>query len=336
MRLQKTTDLQVGLIGYDDIPTGLGQLAARFWRCLPFDGRLVVRHGRFPSGPWSALGQPKVEMAQRSKLQWWMDQFDIVVFCERPYLDEVTRIGRARDVKTVCVPMPEWLPPGLPWLSEVDSYLALTDQCLSHCNRIGLGDRTQRIQCPLDLDEFPFRQRTKVERVGYLDGTGGVHERKGRPVVERMLKKHPGSVEIKSLRGSKGTERSAQLYEDLDLVLVPGRFDGLGLTLLEAMASGCLVIATDCAPYNEFINAAFPVLGQHLLVEPRSGSMVGIWQHKWPAADVHEDDLWECVERVKGFDSADVMHLSDFGRYYIEQYHNNWAQLWEAICQTRT
>lgn len=326
--------VKVGLIGYDDIPTGLGQLAARLWRGLPLVNRLVVRHPKFSGGSPDRLNIVTVDTSwDERRLHNWLEHLDVLLYCERPYLDAILPVAKKAGVKTVCIPMPEWLPPDLKWLPLTDKFIAFTDQCYQHCVKIGVGDRAVRLQCPLPLDEFPFRERQKIERVVYCDGTGGKYERKGLPVIEKLLAKHPGAITAKSLRHGTGTATPANLYADADLVVVPGRFDGLGLTLLEAMASGCVVVATDCPPYSEFLGNAYGPLVWAAAVGPKSSTQVRIWSHEWPAYDLDEDSLWYAIDRMKR--SGDAAVFSNAGHDYIVNEHGEsaWQKLWEVLCE---
>ena len=43
-----------------------------------------------------------------------------------------------------------------------------------------------------------------------------------------------------------------EIYADADLLLLPSKIEGHALCALEAMARGCVVLATDSAPINEY------------------------------------------------------------------------------------
>lgn len=333
--------MRVGLAGYGDVATGLGQLNARFWRKLPFSSRLIAKHRRLGHGPPPpSTGEKRVVVPPmfNNAVSDWLDAVDVVAFFERPASDDLPRIARNRGKRLVCFPMPEWLPAGLPWLDDMDLFVAFTNQCFDHCRTIGIGGKTVRFDCPLDLDELPFRRREVVNDVVFLNGWGGVHHRKGWPDVQQLLKDCPGIVRVKSqepLDGHGGPAPCpAALYADADCVLVPGRFDGLGLTVLEAMASGCPVLATDCQPYKEFVERAYADLADACLIEVAKVKRVEIWSHAWDCHIPSVADARMTIRLARQWSPALVSALSVRGRRYVEEFHGDsaWGKVWRAIC----
>jgi glycosyltransferase involved in cell wall biosynthesis len=182
---------------------------------------------------------------------------------------------------------------------------------------------------------LPFRERTRVESVVYLDGWGGVHERKGWPEVRELLRLSPGLVRVKSQRGLPGAEPAADvpaaLYADADAVLVPGRFDGLGLTALEALASGCVVLATDSEPYREFVGGAYGAEARRCLlpVDGAAARDVPVWGNPWPCRPANVGGMLAVVESAKWAAPAGVRGLSRAGRAYALRAHG--AAAWDAL-----
>jgi hypothetical protein len=310
--------MRVGLACYGDIPTGLGVLASRFERGLPVDARLRAYHPRFTT----ACHNPSPDDVAN-----FLDKCDTVLFLERPLPMGLSRVAKDAGKRVVLVVMPEWLPVSSPWLGDVDQFICFTRQGLDHCCGIGVGGRTVLTPCPLDLCELPFRQRDRVDYRGvvYCDGWGGVLERKGAPVVKTVNR--------------TGVAQPADLYADADLIVVPARFDGLGLTLLEAMACGCPVLATDAEPYQTFIRSAYGDDAAAVLL-PAKMSMVQIAGQLWPAADVNPSDLADGVlaiasprhfatRETAAEQSALVGRLSRAGRAYIEHVHGERA--WDDL-----
>ena len=69
-------------------------------------------------------------------------------------------------------------------------------------------------------------------------------------VVHEM--EYEGSLEV-----VEGSIPAPGLYYRGDIYLYPSRLDGIGLTLMEAIASGLAVITSDNAPMNEFVESSF-------------------------------------------------------------------------------
>lgn len=331
--------MQVGLAGYGDIPTGLGILYRRLWNGFDFHLRYVHPHKRF-------VNVPNLSVEKSASYDELLRYCDAIVFIERPLPDSLVDDCAAAGKRTVCIPMCEWLMPDLPWLGRVDQFIAVTDQCHDYLRRLGYDNKTARCQMPLDVTEFPFRTRTKIESVVYLDGWGGTNERKGWPEVEKLLKLYPGILRIKAQRdlGYKGVEgfsisgavaTPADLYADADLVVVPGRYDGLGLTMLEAMASGCIVLATDAPPYRQFLDAAYGAhCSSRFALNVATTKMFSVWSHQWPGAMVDVAAMGTSISQLREMSELEVRAASVLGRAYVEREHGQAAcnKLWEVIC----
>ena len=53
--------------------------------------------------------------------------------------------------------------------------------------------------------------------------------------------------------GRQPQEELSQWYEQMDIVLMPSRSEGFGLTAIEAMASGCVMVASDVGGLPEVV-----------------------------------------------------------------------------------
>ena len=109
------------------------------------------------------------------------------------------------------------------------------------------------------------------ENAGWL----GINDRKGLGTLlecyQQLLKKKPAlsgsllvhtQVEIDAEKGTVllqgvdiilGSMNPPGLYHMAEVYCYPAILDGLGLSLLEAIASGCAVICPDAPPWNEFV-----------------------------------------------------------------------------------
>lgn len=62
-----------------------------------------------------------------------------------------------------------------------------------------------------------------------------------------------GCAEAITFVGRQPQEQLAQWYRQMDIVLMPSRSEGFGLTAIEAMASGCVVVASDVGGLPEVV-----------------------------------------------------------------------------------
>lgn len=77
--------------------------------------------------------------------------------------------------------------------------------------------------------------------------------------IERLARKLRVTCRI---RGGLSTEEVVAAYQAATVVICPSRFEGLGLTGIEAAICGTPVVASDIPPHREFLGAAahfFPV-----------------------------------------------------------------------------
>lgn len=83
------------------------------------------------------------------------------------------------------------------------------------------------------------------------------------------------------------------LYHLGDVYVYPSRLEGLGLTLMEALASGLPVITTNCAPMNEFVEDGFN--GLLVDVEAYLGRIDGYY---WAESHCSLDSLIEKMQML--------------------------------------
>lgn len=76
------------------------------------------------------------------------------------------------------------------------------------------------------------------------------------PNLQNIIKEmqEEGSLEI-----IEGTISAPGLYHRADVYVYPSRLDGIGLTLMEAAASGLACITVDNPPMNEFVDNSFGI-----------------------------------------------------------------------------
>jgi glycosyltransferase involved in cell wall biosynthesis len=112
--------------------------------------------------------------------------------------------------------------------------------------------------------------------------------RLGHGIQVRLIGRGPESRSLKELARSLGVlcrvetavndAEVATAYHQARVVVCPSRFEGFGLTPVEAVASGTPVVASDIPPHREFVAAAarlFPLDHDDALVEAVAASLDG-------------------------------------------------------------
>lgn len=325
--------LRVALNSYGSIPTGLGSEARWLWNRLHFTKWIQARHPKLGYGRDTAKWAPIRRPANAFEVKAALYDVDVLVMIERPFPIDILYEARQRKIKTVMLTNPEWTAADTPWLPYVDVLVARTQHAYGHLS--GLQHRNELVfaEAPMDLTEFPFRRRTRADIALYSDGWGGVQERKGYPAVLEIAKLNPDRLVMRSQRRGCNVEASADLYKDVDVMFVPSRFEGLGLTILEAMASGCLVLATDASPMSDFVYNAYGAQGEKFLLPVESVDIVKVGDQPWRAHNVDPCAAIEKLDALRRSYPQWISRYSRLGRSYVERVHGPEAakRLWEII-----
>ncbi|MCH5243098.1 MAG: glycosyltransferase family 4 protein [Muribaculaceae bacterium] len=128
------------------------------------------------------------------------------------------------------------------------------------------------------------------------------------PNLKNIIKEltEEGSLEI-----IEGTITAPGLFYRADVYVYPSRLDGIGLTLMEAAASGLACITVDNPPMNEFINSTFGVTCPVDYQYCRSDA------YYWPMCVCNIDSLSKAMNDViNGHLDIDQMKLN--ARKYAE------------------
>lgn len=87
-----------------------------------------------------------------------------------------------------------------------------------------------------------------------------------RGLMEQQTKEH-GVVEFVELVGRKNAEELQTYYDQIDILLMPSRSEGFGLTAIEGMARGCVVIASNVGGLPEVVTPEVGLLHESESVE---------------------------------------------------------------------
>lgn len=265
-----------------------------------------------------------------------LEGLDIVVFAETAS-DNLPRVARSMGIKTVCIPMVEWLPMDREWTQHIDLWLAATQFSFNQLLTLGVKGNVVYCPWPIDAQAFEFQQRTKCERFVFAHGNGGPRDRKGgRAMAEaaRMAPDIPLIVYSQVQHGFRSTltddvewpdtvdfrgavDSPAALYQEGDVFVLPSRWEGLGLQLFESQASGMPLITTDGPPMNE----ANP--WKRLPCTPRKVHL----SHDYVSFDVSPETI---VETMRASLGADIAEASRAAREWVIE-HRDWSKRAPAI-----
>ncbi|MDQ8186840.1 glycosyltransferase family 4 protein [Pelagicoccus sp. SDUM812002] len=211
----------------------------------------------------------------------WLSKVDCLLFCETPVRDDLLAIAHSMGIPSVCIVNWEWLAPYLPWVRDVDLFLApnshtydlLTQWKAKSLPRI----KVERIPGLVDVDRFSFKERAVCRSFLFVNGRGGFAPtirglyrdrlgppRKGLEVVLKAARLAPEvPIKIRSqipiendlpanVELLPSEEDNTKLYDTGDVAVQPSLLEGTGLQMIEMMATGLPLITTNAPPMNEF------------------------------------------------------------------------------------
>lgn len=296
--------MRMGIAGYG-CDTGLGIATRTFFEQLPFERWLLVRHREFGTGslPEQRLCTVFERDTPVTTLDEWLAGLDILFCIERQYIPGLWECAWQRGVRVILMPNIEYFVPTAYDLRFVDQFVAPTQVAERFLRDHGFGAHTTYIPHPIALDRFIFRQRERARTFAHYRGHGGHGERKGTPLVLAAARlcpsvqfaihyqtpitvDCPGNV---ALVGPTTTPEAQ--YQSADIAIQPSLWEGVGLQILEAMASGIPTIVPDAPPMNEYVR------NTRLLV-PASSRVVEVNWRDWTAWYSDVDALADTIRTL--------------------------------------
>jgi len=337
--MEKSSKPVIGVVGFNTAQ-GLGYVTRSAVEALDVARFISVKHKRFPDLPPLKMRGTFLKSESRlsdSKAQELLYGLDVLLFFEMTPIQNLTRIAKRLGIKVVCVPMVEWLPLNDDWMNYVDLWLAPT---LFSYNQLIMREVKGRIEYapwPIHAKDFPFRQRTRVERYLYIQGNGGPHDRKGGQIVAEAAKLVPHiplTVFSQVQDGFTSFAKSvvkwpehidfrgaamcpSDLYGVGDVLLAPSRWEGLGLQLYEGQAAGLPLITTNAPPMNEAAPwRTLPCSPQKVMLS-----------HEYASFNVSPEDLARGMEENYG---ANIEQASQAASQWVRE-HRDWKVCFDSI-----
>lgn len=257
---------------------------------------------------------------------------DTVLTWESPGSWEFPALWKRKGVRWVNVVHWEWFNPRTltEWKSaELIAPNSMTKKLLLEHYRL----RSTQLAVPVDTDRFTFRERSKANTFISIYGHGGPHNRRALPEIlmawsemedapPLVIKAQSNPLELsRCLPPESVCVEVAELPEPEDLYLTGdvaiqvSRYEGVGLCLLEAMASGIPVITTKGPPMSD--------LAPFLYVEPDEINTVYLAGKDVTVYTPSASDLRRVVSEIR---KADLSDLSVVGRQLVEREYS-WNSL---------
>ena len=263
--------MNIGILGPNN-NTGLGIVIQWLKRHLPINSHFVTKldnHINLSEDDNMFISIPQYTEAELREYLRLYDP-DIILFVETPYNFKFFEIVHPRKIYPI--PIIDATKTGI-W-KEYNKYITKYLCPIHVCFRSYMqyyGDKAVYLPYPIDTDYFRPQKRSDDYFFLHNQGNGGAHFRKGTDLIHRAFAfnyfKCKGLLQYQSdlhkmyklpptsnlYTYEVNYNDQIDLYKEGQVYLNPERKSGLGLPLLESMACGYALIATDIAPFNEFV-----------------------------------------------------------------------------------
>lgn len=256
---------------------------------------------------------------------------DTVLTWEVPGSWEFPAIWQKHKVRWCCVIHWDWFSSDrmAAW-SMASTLIAPNQICHQELQRYRLA--STYLPVPLDTERLVFKERKTADLFVSTYGFGGFHNRRAIPQIFeawRQMASPPPLVirtQIANLELNPPLPKNVtvklgnlpepgDLYETGDIAVQPSRYEGLGLSMLEAQARGVPVIAVDAPPMNE--------IARELRVPCSEVNSITVMGKSLRAYTPSVDGLMKVVEGIRG---KDIRALSRDVRAKVER-HFSWTAL---------
>ena len=208
-------------------------------------------------------------------LRKWITDNDLdVVFFNEEYDLGLVFMAKDMGVKTVGIYYWELFDPGYvkPCNTAYDAIICPTKCNFEKFKSFGMAN-IHYIKWGVDLDVFKPAIREPNEKVRFFHpaGWGGMHNRRGTEFVLQAIKAMDADAEllihtqrdqisleqqngITLVSGTVSREELICMYQESDVAVLPSKWEGLGLTFLEAIGCGLPIITVAAPPMTEFVD----------------------------------------------------------------------------------
>lgn len=257
--------------------SGVGRELIDAVRNLPVSCAFILENTSKPTRKDLLLGTPSY-FANAANLDKQMELFiechrpDTILTWEVPGAWSFPAIWARKDVKWVHMSHWDWFstaPEHMPvW--KTARLLCPNALCQRELKTVGLN--ATLIPVPVDTSRLMFRERKKADLFISVYGYGGPKDRRSIPEILEAWRKMAGAAPKLIIRAQKPVEEikgqlppagisvdlgnmpePADLYRGGDVALQPSRYEGVGVSLVEAQACGIPVIALNAEPMKDIV-----------------------------------------------------------------------------------
>lgn len=324
--------MRLGLVGWAS-DTGVGMELRDALRHLPVTAAFYMDHpGKPPSADFKGKTQGSSDLLPKMTAFIETNKIDTILSWETPGIWEFPSLWQAKGIRWYCVAHYDWFAPKqIPAWKKAKIIVPFGQAGLGLRMIYGLESTT--LSVPVDLERLPFRQRHKAERFVTVYGHGGPGDRRSivqimeawrmmgdqaPPLLvraQKVIKELEGGLPFNVTVHFENLLKASDLYANADVALLPSKYEGVGLSLIEAQACGLPVITTNLEPMRS--------IAPDYLVSGEVGK-IEIMQDHWVATcTAHPASI---VERVKALFNQDISEASKEARFRVQKDYS-WAVL---------
>lgn len=325
--------MKLGLVGWPS-DTGVGMELKDALRYLPVESVFYMDHiGKPLSSDFVGRTAGVGDLSKKMDAFLQSSKVDTILSWETPGAWEFPDLWQRRGVRWFCVVHWDWFAP-----KQVEAWKKGRLIAPFHAAQIGLeliyGLKSTQLQVPVDTERIPYRQRGKAQKFMTVYGHGGPADRRAiREIVEawRLMGDQAPSLEVFAQRPIKELEgvqipiqvnikignlpKVADLYSRADVAVLPSKYEGVGLSLIEAQAAGLPVITTDMDPMRR--------IAPEYLVSGQTGDLEIMEGHKLSICTPNPISI---AGRVKELVNQDISDSSRRARHRIQESYS-----WQAL-----
>lgn len=316
--------LRISVVGWAG-DSGVGRELIDACRNLPITSAFILENASKPTRR-DLLGLPHFlsKSGAESDMEAFLDAHKpgTILTWEVPGSWKYPDIWRRRGIKWVHVVHWDWFATSYMAMWRTAKLVAPNRMCQNGLK--GLGLDSTYLPVPIDTKRLRFQLRKKAETFISVYGFGGMNERRSLSEIAkawRMMKAPPrllilAQKEPPEIEGPiPGAELSvlnvpepSNLYDIGDVAVQPSRYEGVGVSLLEAQARGMPVISVNAPPMNEIV--------RDLLVPVDRIIEIQIMGKSLPSFVPSVKGLANLVEGIVG---SDISQLSYGARRMVEK-----------------
>lgn len=301
---------------------------------LPVSGVFYMAHPGKPMAD-ELKDEAVGERGALEKMEAFLDEnkIDTILTWETPGNWKFPKLWQKKNIRWFCVVHWDWFAPKQMEAWRMARLLA-PFAASSFGLRLVYGLESTVLPVPVDLGRLEYRKRKRAEKFVTVYGMGGPKDRRSiLAIVEawRMLGSEAPELTIHAQKEPKEIQgiplaknidlkigvlkKPSDLYDGFDVALLPSKYEGVGLSLMEAEASGLPVITTDMEPMRS-IAPWYVIPGLPGEVEIMEGHKVAIQS---PMAS-------SIAKVVLGIAYQDIQEASQNARQHIEKNYS-WTAL---------